>query len=71
MIPKFLEKAQRHGIQIRSKRPELAILLSIQAVRAAGWALVRDKGRKLNKDEVAEELTKLLCRYLLWEKNAS
>lgn len=71
MIPKFLEKAQRHGIQIRSKRPELAILLSIQAVRAAGWALVRDKGRKLNKDEVAEELTELLCRYLLWEKNAS
>lgn len=65
MIPKFLTKAREKGIRFRVENAELALFLSIQIVRAAGWSIVRDKGQRFKVEEMSRELTDLLCRYLL------
>jgi AcrR family transcriptional regulator len=64
MIPKIIEKARLRGIKLRRQNLPVALLLSIQVVRATGWTVVREKSPEL-KQALKEELTDLLCRYLL------
>ncbi len=64
IIPKIIQKTKERGIELRPKNIEVALLLSIQAVRAAGWTVVREKSPEL-KQELKKELSDLLCRYLL------
>lgn len=64
IIPKIIEKTQERGIQLRPQNVQVALLLAVQVVRAAGWTVVREKSPDL-KQELKKELSDLLCRYLL------
>ncbi|MCE3013704.1 MAG: TetR/AcrR family transcriptional regulator [Proteobacteria bacterium] len=64
IIPKIIQKTKERGINLRPQNVEVALLLSIQVVRAAGWTVVREKSSDL-KQELKRELSDLLCRYLL------
>lgn len=64
IIPKILQKTRERGIVLRPRNVEVALLLAIQVVRAAGWTVVREKSPEL-KQQLKQELSDLLCRYLL------